>query len=142
MIDAFSTLQNKKRTFILLGTAVLLGIAAAVIGIDDNPPGILFAFLGITAFVLAFAHPWRTSRQFLRLLLASILGLFVFGGLMILCDMIGSNLFGGSGVIRLLLNIGSTLFLVLALICPSGLVVGAVGAVLMAIRNRRLEGRS
>jgi hypothetical protein len=142
MFDAFSKPQNRKRTFILLGTAALLGIAATAIGIDDNLPGILLAFLGITAFVLAFAHPWKTSKQFVRLLIVSILGLIVFGGLMIMCDMIGSNLFGRSGVIRLLLNIGSALFLILALICPSGLVVGAVGAVLMAIRNRRLEGRS
>ena len=141
MLDAFSKPQNRKWTSILLGFAALLGIAAAVIGIDDNLPGILFAFLGITAFVLAFAHPWRTSRQSLRLFLASILGLVVFGGLMIVCDLIGSKI-EASGVTRLLLNIGSTLFLILALICPSGLLVGAVGAVVMAIRNRRLEGKS
>jgi uncharacterized membrane protein YccC len=57
MIAAFSTPRNRIKTFILLAICGLLAIAAAAVGIDDNPPGILLAFLAATAFVLAFVHP-------------------------------------------------------------------------------------
>jgi len=38
MIAAFSTPYNRTRTFILLTVCGLLAIAAAAVGIDDNPP--------------------------------------------------------------------------------------------------------
>jgi len=139
MIDALSTPHNRIRTLILLAICGLLAIAAAVVGIDDNPPGILLAFLAATAFVLAFVHPWRTSRQFRRLLYASALGFVVFGLLHIVCEVIASNI-GGSGLVQDLLNgAGAVFFLIAVLVCPPGMLVGAVGAVVMSIRNR---GRS
>lgn len=136
MIDALSTPHNRIRTLILLVTCGLSAIAAAAVGIDDNPPGILLAFLAVTAFVLAFVHPWRTSRQFRRLLYASALGFVVFGLLHIVFDVIATNL-GGSGLVHDLLSAGAALFLIAVLFCPSGLLVSAVGGVVMAIRNRR-----
>jgi drug/metabolite transporter (DMT)-like permease len=137
MIDALSTLHNRIRTLILLVTCGLSAIAAATVGIDDNPPGILLAFLAATAFVLAFVHPWRTSRQFRRLLYASALGFVVFGLLHNVFEAIASNL-GSSGLVQDLFNgAGAALFLIATLVCPPGLLVGAVGAVVMAIRNRR-----
>ena len=136
MIDALSTPHNRIRTLIFLVTCGLSAIAAAAVGIDDNPHGILLAFLAATAFVLAFVHPWRTSRQFRRLLYASALGLVVFGLLHIMFDVTASNL-GGSGLVHDLLSAGAAIFLITTLVCPSGLLVGAVGAMVMAIRNRR-----
>lgn len=137
MIDALATPHNRIRTLILLVTCGLLAIAAAALGIDDNPPGILSAFLAITAFVLAFAHPWRTSKQFLRLFYASILGLVVFGLLQIGFDTIISNL-EGSGLVHDLLSACAAFFLIALLVCPSGILIGAIGAVVMTIRKRRL----
>jgi hypothetical protein len=137
MIDALSTPRKKIRTLILLVICGLSAIAAAAVGISDNPPGILLAYLATTAFVLAFVHPWRTSRQFRRLLYASALGFVVFGLLHNVFEAIASNL-GGSGLIHDLLNgAGGALFLIAVLVCPPGLLVGAVGAVIMSIRNRR-----
>ena len=137
MIDALSTPHNRIRTLILLAICGLSAIAAAVVGIDDNPPGILLAFLAATAFVLAFVHPWRTSRQFRRLLYASALGFVVFGLLHIVFEAIASN-GGGSGLVQDLLNgAGAVLFLIAVLVCPPGMLVGAVGAVVMSIGNRR-----
>src|SRR3990172_3939345 len=78
MIDAFSTPHKRIKTLILLLICGLSAIAAAAIGINDNPPGILFALLAATAFVLAFVHPWRTARQFRFLLYSSVLGIALF----------------------------------------------------------------
>jgi hypothetical protein len=137
MMDALSTPRNRIRTLILLVICGLSAIAAAAVGISDNPPGILLAFLAATAFVLAFVHPWRTSRQFRRLLYAQALGFVVFGLLHNVFEAIASDL-GGSGLVHDLLNgAGAAFFLIAILVCPPGLLVGAVGAVVMSIRNRR-----
>ena len=136
MIDALSTPHNRIRTLILLAICGLSAIAAAVVGIDDNPPGILLAFLAATAFVLAFVHPWRTSRQFRRLLYTSALGFVVAGLLHNVFEAIASNRGGSSLVQDLLSGVGAVLFLIAVLVWPPGMLVGAVGAVVMSIRNR------
>jgi hypothetical protein len=137
MIEALSTPRNRIWTFFLLVICGLSAIAAAMVGIDDNPPGILLAFIAAIAFILAFVHPWRTSRQFRRLLYTSVLGFVVFGLLSNVFEAITWKL-GGSGLVHDLLNAaGSACILIAVLVCPPGLLVGAVGAVVMFIRNRR-----
>ncbi len=136
MIGAFSTASNRKRTFILFAACGVLAIAAKAIGIDDNPPGLLLAFLSASAFVLAFVHPWRTSKQFLYLILASVLGFIVFVLLHNAFDFVASEL-GGSGIVPGLLDIISTAFFIFAtLLCPPGLLVGVIGGAVMYIRER------
>ena len=103
MSAAFSTPSNRNKTFILLAICGLLAIAAVAVGIDDNPPGILLAFLAATAFVLAFVHPWRTAKKFMFLLLASILGFVLFIILNIILDTATQNP-ATSGALQDLLN--------------------------------------
>jgi hypothetical protein len=135
MIEALSTPRNRRRTFILFAICAFLAFAAAV-GIDDNPPGVLLAYLSASAFVLAFAHPWRTSKQFRYLIYTSILSFVVFAVLSNVFEAIASNL-GGSGLVNSLLNgTGGVCFLVATLLCPPGLLVGAVGAVILYFRER------
>ena len=137
MIEALSTPRNRIRTLVLLVICGLSTIAAATVGISDNPPGILLAFLAATALVLAFVHSWRTPSQFRRLLYASAFGLVVFGLLHNAFEAIARNS-GGSGLVPGLLNgAGAAFFLIATLVCPPGLLVGAVGAVVMNTRNRR-----
>lgn len=137
MIAALSTRGNRLRTFTLLGVCGLSAIGAAALGIDDNPPGILLAYLAAIAFVLAFAHPWRTPRQFLGLLAVSIVGLFAFVVLDGLLEPGANSLGRGTLVLDFLHAAGTALFLIAVMVFPAGMLVGAVGAVIMAIRNRR-----
>ena len=65
MIDAFSTRNNKFKTLILLVVCGLLAIASIFVGIDDNPSGVLLALFSAITFILAFSHPWRTTRKFI-----------------------------------------------------------------------------
>jgi len=137
MIAALSTRGNRIRTFILLGVCGLSAIGAAALGIDDNPPGVLLAYLAATAFVLAFAHPWRTPAPFLRLLFASILGFVVFVLLDSLLEPGANNLGRLTPFLDFLHVAGTALFMLGTLVFPAGVLVGGVGAVIMAIRNRR-----
>ena len=138
MSDAFSTPSNRIKALILLAICGLLAIAAVVVGIDDNPPGILLAFLAATAFVLAFAHSWRTARKFMFLLLASVLGLVLLIILNIIFDSVTQNP-ATSGALQDLIQSPAinALNLIVAMICPAAFIVGAVGSVAMFIRNRR-----
>jgi uncharacterized membrane protein (UPF0136 family) len=138
MIDAFSTPRNRIKTLILLMICGLSAIASAVVGIDDNLPGILLAFLAATAFVLAFAHPWRTARKFMFLLLASVLGFVLFVVLNIIFDSVAHDP-ATSGALQDLIQspVIDALNLIIAMICPAAFIVGAVGSVAMFIRSRR-----
>jgi uncharacterized membrane protein (UPF0136 family) len=138
MIDALSTQPNRIRTFTLLVISGLLAIDAAVVGIDENPPGILLAYLAATAFVLAFAHPWRTARKFMFLLLASVLSIVLFIILNIISDSVTQDP-ATSGALKDLMQSPAmdALSVIFAMLCPAAFIVGAVGSVVMFIRNRR-----
>ena len=137
MIDALSTPHNRIWTLILLVICGLLAIAAAAVGIDDNPPGILLAFLAATALVLAFVHPWRTARQFNRLLYASVLGLALFVILTNVFAAVAHNSATAGVLQNLMQGLAVAAFFLATLICPVAFIVGAVGSVAMFIRNRR-----
>jgi uncharacterized membrane protein (UPF0136 family) len=137
-MDAFSTPQNRIKTFILLFVCGLLAIAAAVLGIDDNPPGILLAFLAALALILAFVHPWRTEREFLFLLLASLLGFVLFIILNIIFDSLTHDPAASPALQDIIQSPAmDALNLIIAMLCPAAFLVGAVGSVAMFIRSRR-----
>jgi len=142
MTIAFSTRHNRKMTVILLAVCGLLAIAAVVVGIDENLPGILLAFLAATAFVLAFVHPWRTTRQFMFLLLASVLGFILFIILSMISDSIVQNPASSDTLQKLIESpVNEALSIIFAMLCPAAFLVGVVGAVVMFIRNRRQSER-
>jgi hypothetical protein len=123
---------------ILLAVCGLLAIAAAAVGVDDNPPGVLLAFLAATAFVLAFVHPWRTAKKFVLLLLASVLGFVLYIALNIVLDTAAQDP-ATAGALRDLLQspVIEALSVIIAILCPAAFIVGAVGSVAMFIGNRR-----
>jgi len=138
MADAFSTPHNIKMTLILLTVCGTLAITAVVVGIDDNLPGILLAFLAAIAFVLAFVHSWRTARKFMLLLLASVLGFVLFVILNIISDSAAQNLATSFAIQDLMQSpVFDALNMIIAIICPAAFSVGAVGSLVMFIRNRR-----
>ena len=74
MLKAISTPTYRNRTVLLVAMAVSFGIAAALLGFDDNPPGLLLACLSVATFGVAFVHPWRSPRSFRRLIYSSVAG--------------------------------------------------------------------
>jgi len=123
MFEAFSKPQ-RSRTLLFLVICGALAAAAGVVGIDDNLPGQSLALLSATALVLAFVHPWRTSRRFLLLIGASALGFVVFAVL--------SSVMENAGVFG-----GGVFFLLALFLCPAGLLVGIIGAVGTFATSRR-----
>jgi hypothetical protein len=138
MIDAFSTPRNRTTSLILLGICPVLAVTAVLIGIDDNLPGILLAFIAALAFVLAFAHPWRKARKFLFLLLASVIGFILFTILMITLDTVANDP-GTAPALRSLLD-GSAvnaIIIIIGMLLAASILVGTVGSIVMSIRGCR-----
>lgn len=137
MGDAFSTPRNRIRTLIFLVVCGLSAIAAAVMGIDDNPPGIFLALLAAAAFVLACTHPWRTARKFMFLLLASVLGVVFFIILNMISDSIVQNPTSSSALRNLIQSpANDALNLILTMLYTAAFIIGVVGSVAMFIRGR------
>jgi hypothetical protein len=118
----------------LVACAVVLLGAALSVGISDNPPGILLAFLSSIALVAAFAVALRTKRQFAILLLGSLL---CFVGAAILHNVFEAAA-SVAGVFWLRAGgeaAGAAFFLAAVLLCPAGAAVGLVGVIAAARRR-------
>ncbi len=137
MSDALSTPVSKNRIYIFLALCGLFAIGAAIIGIDDNPPGVLLAYLAAFAFLLAFVHHWRSARQYAILLAASVFGIILFVVFDIIFSFVGQDPSTESTLQTLMQGLAEAFFFLGALVFPAGFIVGAIGAVVMLIRNRR-----
>jgi hypothetical protein len=137
VIEALSTHRNRVVTAVFLAIAAACAAAAGLVGISDNPPGILLAYGAAAALVLAVVHPWRSSRQYRYLLYASVLGFVVFAALHNVFEVVAGRLGGPGVVVAVLQGIQVAAFLIAVLICPPAVIIGAAGAVVMWIRNRR-----
>lgn len=122
-----------KLTF--LGTAAIALVAALLVGVADNPPGLALVYIAVTAFILAWVHSWRTIRHFLILLVVSLVGFPVAVVLHNLFYALAQLASGFVGLAQVLGVLDATFFVVAVLVCPPGAVVGAVGAAALAVRN-------
>jgi hypothetical protein len=137
VIEALSSPRGRRVTVLLLVIAGVLAAAAAIVGISDNPPGIFLLYAGAFALVLAFVHPWRTSRQFRYLLYASVLGFVVFAVVHNVFEVVAGRMGGPGFVVAILQGTQVAAFLIALLICPPAFIIGVVGEVVLWIRNRR-----
>ena len=135
MIKALSTQHNRKISVVFLVICCVSGIASGVIGIEDNVPGILCAFIATAALILAFAHPWRTAKQFSLLLLGAVLCFVIFGVLHNVFHGVAGNMENMQVLSKLLEGLGVATFLLSVLICPPAVIVGLVGSLAMLVRN-------
>lgn len=138
MLEAFSA-SNRLRTLVYFALAALFAVAAAVVGIDDNPLGIALVVLSGASLVLAFTHPWKSSRRFRRLIYASIIGFAALLGLGIALQA-AIEFTSAPRAIDGLMEVVSTAFLLAAgFLCIPAVVVGVVGALVMRRRERKQQ---
>jgi hypothetical protein len=133
---------------VTVGLAVLCCmslIAAFIVGISGNPPGISLCCISAGNLILAFVHTWRKTWKFLVLLVASLIGFAVFTVL--------HNVFYGLAELtsefvvlsHSLKFLHAVSFLVAIFVCPVGLLVGTVGGMVMAVahfKKRRVSGEA
>lgn len=108
--------------------AALLCAAAFLVGISDNPPGILLAYGACACVILAWAHRWRRPGPFLKLAIASLVGFFVGAVLHNLLYAVAHSWPNLPGVILgLVEGLHVAFFLIAVLLCPPGVLIGVIG---------------
>jgi hypothetical protein len=122
MLDAFSGHQWK-RTLCFFVIAGALAAGAVVVGVGDNALGLLLLNAAAVAFVLAFAHPWRTVRRFLLLAGASV-------AVLVAATLLHAA-FGEASAA------GLALFYVGVFLCPAAFGVGCIGAAFVGFTSGR-----
>jgi hypothetical protein len=127
--------KRRATTLVLVAAGCVCLAAALLMGIADNPLGLALVYLGVTAWILALALRWRRVRNYLILLGASLVG-FVLAVVL-------HNLFYALGVVAadaVLLQavlgfLEVTFFLLAVFVCPPGALIGAVGGLVLAVRQ-------
>ena len=125
--------KSRKVTFIFLAISCLSLIAAFIVGISDNLPGLLLCYIASSAFILAIVHGWRKVWKYLVLLGGSVVG---FGlGVLLHNFCYGlSKLTADIFVLHYLFEVlHVAFFLITVLVCPAGVLVGAAGSIITAI---------
>jgi len=124
--------RNRKVTFGFVVLCCVSLIAAFIVGISDNPPGLALCYLATVSLILAFVHTWRKVKYFLILLGGSVIGFAVFAVLhnvFYALAEISSDIVVLSQMLKFL---DAASFLVAIFVCPAGLLIGAIGGMLTA----------
>lgn len=122
---------------IALGCAFLA--AGLVIGIADNPPGLALVYLAVSAWIAAFAHHWRRVKSFLILLVASLAGFPLFVVLHNVFYALAEVASDVVGLSQVLAFLEVVFFLIAIFVCPPGVLIGAVGSVVLALSRFRRD---
>jgi len=120
---------KQKHTYIYLFLSVISIVAAMIVSIPDNPPGIILSFIGSILFVFAFTYNWEKPKPYIILLISSVFGFVLFAVL--------HNVFEGIGKGTFLEAVGGFFFLLAIFICPAGMIIGIAGSIIKAIKNER-----
>jgi hypothetical protein len=127
--------KTRKVTVGLVALCCVSLIAAFIVGISDNPPGLALCYLANFSLILAFVHIWRKVKYFLILLGASVVGFVVFA---ILHNLLYGLAQISSDIVvlsRALDFLSAVSFLVAIFTCMAGFLIGAIGSVVMAVRS-------
>ena len=119
---------KQKMTYVYLSLSIISVVVALIVGIDDNPPGIVLCFIGSILFILAFTYSWKKAKPFLLLVVFSLVGFVISAILHNVLEAIG-----GEGT--LLGIIGVVFFLIAIFICPAGLLVGIGGSIVKSFKK-------
>ncbi|MEN8186372.1 MAG: hypothetical protein ABFR05_04520 [Bacteroidota bacterium] len=130
--------QHKRTTVTLLILACLLLSVSFVIGIADNPLGIFFLMFGVLALTLAIIHPWRKIKNYMILLVISVVG-FMISVLLYNLFYAVTHKFEENTVFFFIFELMHVFFFLLGvLVFPVTAAVGIVGAILFYIRSEKL----
>jgi len=120
---------KKRQTYIYLLLSAISMVAAMIVSIPDNPPGIILAYISSVLFILAFTHNWKKPKPYILLLISSVFSFVLFAVLHNVFEVIGKGTFWEV--------IGAFFFLLAIFLCPAGIIIGIVGSIITAIKNER-----
>lgn len=122
-----SRYKPRGSTLGFLAAAGILTLVASLVGISDNPPGILLLYGAGILLVLSVAHRWRRPDKFGFLLVGSVIGFFIMVVVHNFAE-VGAEKIAHFPVIALFLSAVSVIgFFLAVIICPAAVAVGLIG---------------
>ena len=131
--------RKRKEVLILAGIFCALVVNAIVVGVSDNIPGVVLCYLATVTLIVAPIRTWRKTKRFLILLVAAVIGFFVFVFLhnaFYALTILTSHI---AALSHLLEAFHVVSFIIAVFLCPAAFLVGAVGSIVCAIRGRRKQ---
>ncbi len=82
---------KQRQTYIYLSLSIISMVAAMIVSIPDNPPGIILSFMSSLLFILAFTHNWKQPKSYIILIISSVFGFVLFAVLHNVFEVIGKG---------------------------------------------------
>ncbi len=142
-----STNRKGSRKLTLLWIVICCGslIAAFIVGISGNLPGLSLCYVAAISIILAFVHAWRRVKYFFILLCSSLVGFAVFAVMHNVFYALGQMAADIVVLSQLLEFFHAVFFLIAILVCPAGFLTGVVGSIvttIMYFKKRRTQSRA
>lgn len=132
------TRRSRRLTRVLIAAGCAFLGAGLILGVADKPPGLVLVYAAVSAWILAGVHRWRRPKPFLILLAASLAGFFVAVILHNLLYALALMTAEMAILPEVLGFLEVLFFLVGVLVCPPGVLIGALGSLVVAlVRWRR-----
>ena len=140
-----STKSSRRITMLLCIICCGSLMAAFIVGISGNLPGLALCYVAAISIILAFVHSWRSVKYFLILLFASLVGFAAFVVLHNVFYALGQMAANIIVLSQLLEFSHAVFFLIATLVCPAGFLIGVVGSIVATItylKKRRTQNKA
>lgn len=139
------TRKIKPAQWILFLTGFVCSVFAFILGISDNPPGIILLYVGLTCLAGAWIWNWSTPRDYWILLLISLMA-FPLGVILHNLFYALATLVDGTRILRALLEFLHVFFFLVALMAagPTALaaLIGGIVNSWFGMKRLTLKNRS
>ncbi len=115
--------------WLLLGAGLLSGAGSLILGVSDNPPGILLLYFSLACLAAAWVWNWPSAREFWQLLIAALAAFPAGAVLHNLLYALGTVVRGIPVIDELVGFLGVFFFLVAVIAAPPAALVGLLGGI-------------
>jgi len=129
-------IKRRKEAVLWVVVFLALLIAALIVGVKGNIPGIVLSFLSSVALVFAVTRHWHEARKFLLLLGASVVVFLIFIWLYNILYGLGSMIVGVTETSHVPEFLRVVFFYIIVFLCPVCWVVGVAGIIMSFVQKR------
>ncbi len=136
IIEILKTQINRPRTLPLLGSGLTLIVLALIIGINDNPPGVGLAYLGLILVAFSCTHHWREASRFGTLFAVAVISFPVLVLLHNIFETINENVGPIIVITQLFQGISVISFVGAVMVVPAAGMVGLLAGLFYLIKSK------
>jgi len=121
--------ESGRVSLLILAGALLCFVVAGVLGISDNPPGILFVYVGAMLALLAAVRGRARRRKYFILMVASVITFPVAAVLHNVLEVAADQMGGPEWLAQIMAGLGVLFFFGAIIFSPAGFLLGLIGMI-------------